>query len=688
MTGRQGRQQSTFTAGELSPLLDRRTELKYVAAGLRRAANVEIYPQGGFRARRGTRRVAPVAATSIRQETFVASTGVVYDLVFTSTTIVILDAAGATVASLAHPFSVAQIQTLDYVQQLDTALMFHEDVAPRRLRVTPSGWSIDQAPLTNVPSWDYGAVYTNGRPAIWEIEFIGLTEGTPAAEKIAFKLTVSGVDTNAANVPVSSPNVPNAAAMATLIRTMLETTNVVDPGIVVTVLSNYRFQIRFEGTGNQGDGWAVSGTIINKADAAIVAYKTQTGVTPGEPIVSAARGWPRCAAFYQQRLIVGGFKGLPNGWMASVVGDYFNFDTTLAEANGAFVVPMDTGGGEIIRRIFAGRNLFIFTSAGEYWIADRNLSKTTPPVHVQASEAGIAAGTPVVRNEGANLFVDERRANLVEYRYTDVDGNYSTLSLSILAPHLVQQVIDQAVRKSEGATSAAILAYVQTDGAARLCFLLRDQDVTAFTRLETPGLVKSVRVNGRNELRMIVQRGANRAIEELDDEALLDGEIRQSFAPATAAIGGLLVYNGLTVWAVADGDVFGPYLVAGGAITLPRPASDVRVGLWTPPIAASLPLPREVGPRIVLQRPARIHSLQLHLEDTTSLAVAVNDGPARDVPLRRTSDVGDRPELSSGYSGLLTLRGLVGFDQDPRITVTQTRPGRLTVKAWTIEAQL
>src|SRR5690606_13338548 len=95
-------------------------------------------------------------------------------------------------------------------------------------------------------------------------------------------------------------------------------------------------------------------------------------------------------------------------------------------------------------------------------------------------------------------------------------------------------------------------------------------------------------------------------------------------------------FNGRTgIWCIADGNVFGPFTVSGGAITLPIAVSNWTVGSWHPPVAKSLPLPRTVGPNTVLKRKARIHSLKISVIDTTSLAVSVNGKPLHDVDLVR-----------------------------------------------------
>lgn len=57
MSARPGRPQAPFTAGELSPSLHERKDLKYYRSGAKLMRNVEVLPQGGFRHVRGWRQL-------------------------------------------------------------------------------------------------------------------------------------------------------------------------------------------------------------------------------------------------------------------------------------------------------------------------------------------------------------------------------------------------------------------------------------------------------------------------------------------------------------------------------------------------------------------------------------------------------------------------------------------------------
>lgn len=678
MVGRPGRMQTAFTSGEHDPLLEERTTLKYFSTGLKYAENIAVAPQGGFRQRDGLRHIGVLANNAEKIIPFDASNGTSFDLVFAGENCQVWSASGAVTSFNISGIS-GLVSDMTYAQRLDTLLLFHENLKSKRLKLGDTGWTVDDLPYEAIPNYDYGANYTNGVAAIWRIEFVGLESGTSI-----FVLTVSGQETQSITFSDTAATLQDAIRVA-----IADLPNVSAGFNVVAEFTDKKIvKITFSGAGNEGDGWAVSGRIINKADAAIVSVKERPGVSPGEPLISADRGWPQCGTFYNQRLLVGGFKSLPNAWMASKSADYFNFDERFTEANGPFLVPMDSAGGERIEAIVPSLNLLIFTSQAEYWIAERAISKTDAPNHVQSSRYGIKRGVPVVDNEGAAIWCHRNGATLGELRYTDVEGNFVATDISLLASHLFTDIADMAVRRSNASMDGNLHAIIRSDGQARLATILREQEVTAFTRMTTDGLFKATCKNGRNDLSFIIQRNGQRYFERFETGLLLDEAQDFQFGSPQNVISGLARFNGRSVWVVGDGNVFGPFNVSGGTIELTMAVTKATVGTWKPPVISTLPPPRDIGPNTILKRKARIHSVHLSLLDTTSVAISVNGNPLQDVDLYRYGLLADVPELSQGVTTTIKIRNLRGYSDAPFVTVSQLRPGRLNVRAITVEAAL
>lgn len=678
MVARPGRTQAAFTAGELDPLLEERTALKYYATGLKHAENITIAPQGGFSVRPRLRHIGAVAAGADMIVPFMSSVGTSFDIVFAGNAGEVWTASAKT-ADITVPGLSGLLDEVTSAQRFDTLLLFHRGLKPQRIRLTDGGWTVDDAPFENLPNYDYGGSYANGVAAVWTLQFVGLESGTSV-----FTLTVSQQETFSITFNSDMPTLVTAIDDA-----IADLPNVSDGFVVASPEAN-KITITFSGEGNEGDGWAVSGVVINKSDAAIVSVKNTVGVAPGEPVISAARGWPQCGAFYNQRLIMGGFYSLPHAWMMSRQADYYEFNDRFTEDDGPALVPMDASGGESIEHIVPSLYLQIFTNQGEYWISQRGLSRNEAPNHVQSSRNGVARGIAPVENEGATNYLYANRSSIGEFRYTDTDGNFISTNISLLAPHLLKAgVRDIAMRRSTSDNAGNLQAVVMATGAARLATVLREQEVMAYSRMTAAGLTfRACAVNGRNELSFITDRAGARSLQRLEDGLLLDDATSFSFGSPTAALAGLERFNGVSVWVIGDDDVFGPFTVSGGGLTLPVPVSAATVGTWSAPVVKTLPPLREVGGGMVLRRRGRIHSVRISIADTTSLAISTNDGPLRDVKLHRYGVLADVGELSQGVTGEIKINGLRGYADQPFVTISQLRPGRLNVRAITVEAAL
>jgi hypothetical protein len=112
------------------------------------------------------------------------------------------------------------------------------------------------------------------------------------------------------------------------------------------------------------------------------------------------------------------------------------------------------------------------------------------------------------------------------------------------------------------------------------------------------------------------------------------------------------------------------------------------VGSWAPPVAETLPPNRTIGPDLVNKGRARIYAATFSLIDTTSLAISTNGRPLQDVDLYRWGMPADVPELEAGFTGEIKVNGLMGWSDEPYLTVSQLRPGRLTVRSITLHAKL
>src|SRR4029077_2538126 len=131
--------------------------------------------------------------------------------------------------------------------------------------------------------------------------------------------------------------------------------------------------------------------------------------------------------------------------------------------------------------------------------------------------------------------------------------------------------------------------------------------------------------------------------EILEDGLYLDQARTIVMAADGNQVTGLAPYfERATVYAIADGYACGPFVVLGGAITLPFTApagSSVTIGRWSPPIVETLQPARLVAERTQVKRPIRVYAVRGELNGTQSLAIGANGGPLEDVAMVRLGEI-------------------------------------------------
>lgn len=634
---------------------------------------------------------------------FTFNSAAAYDLVFTPSNVEVY-LGFQRMASIPLFLTADQIRTFKWVQELATMFITHQAFQPVVLQRQGSDieWNVTDGVFPYIPNYDFGdTVYTNFTPAQWEISFINfdtqLGTGTPPLPPggVHYVLSVNGVGAAQIQQPPA-----NYVGTDVAIRNALLTIPGVSPGVTVvqtqTSPNNTTYLITFGGAANQGDGWAVSGVAIDKADAAIVSAKAQVGVPGGEPIMSNARGWPGACGIYQQRLILAGFASVPLGVLWSETGNVYGFDTRLTGATAPFYMVLDGQGDETIVSVHLGRTLNFFTTYGEWWTQPGAISAVEPPVAVYSSSNGISPYADPVESEGYTTFVHASGSVILNYAFEWQIQNYASQPQSLSASSLVQNILDNALQRATGPTDINRHHLIRADGVAVTRATARYQDINAFTERWTDGTFIAVDVNARAEANFITARWVNGVRVKFLEKAVpglwLDCAESVNVVAGQATISGLADYVGATVWAIVDGYVQGPFTVgAGASIALAFPAlasGTAWVGRWTPPVVTTLPLPRDIGPRTVLRRPARAHTVRLNLYNSMNVAVGANGSGPYEVPLYRFGGLADTPASAQPYTGWAVCEGIPGFDDDCQVTITQTRPGALTVTGVTIEADL
>lgn len=389
--------------------------------------------------------------------------------------------------------------------------------------------------------------------------------------------------------------------------------------------------------------------------------------TGAEPVISTARGWPECGTFHGGRLWLAGLRSRPATLMASVVGDYWNFDQGTALDDQALYWTL--GGDQVnaIHQLTSGRTLQIFTAGSEHVVA---VEPPITPKNIYVAEQtrrGIKRFTRVAEVDGATLFIQAGGAALRQFLYQNVEEAYRSDLLSLLAPHLIRDPVDMAARKGARQDDADHVLLVNPDGTMSVLTTLRAQEVTAFTRWETAGQMRAVASLVSGEVFFATLRGDTMRVELWDEGRLLDSGALATGSGLTTAPD-LSHCDDLRLRLLLDGADDGTALVTQGTVTLPRPADRVELGLDVPLLVLPMAFePRHASGALIgrkcrlVNATARVRGTSLfHMRGRPVLVRQAGEPPAPALgamPAPETRDV--------------TVRGLAGWQERHSLEIRQ-----------------
>lgn len=562
---------TSFAAGELSPELLGRADLRAYENGAARLTNVFILPTGGVRRRPGLRHLGMLPGPA-RLIAFEFSTEQTYLLVLTDRRLGVWRG-DVEVASLVTPWTEAQLPQLAWTQSADTLLIVHPEVPPQRItRTSHTTWSI--AP------WTFAAEpYHRFAPA-------GVTLSPSAT-------TGSTILTASAPIFVA--------------------------GHVGTVFRIGRKRLRIDALNSP-----------TSAVATVIDTLAATGPSQDwdEAAFSAARGWPVSVCFHQDRLVIGGSRDLPNRLWLSRTGDLFNFDLGTGLDDHAIEFALVSDQVNAIRAVFSGRHLQVFTSGAEWMVSGDPLTPANIQLNRQTRVGSMVERTiPPVDVDGATIFVSRSGRSVHEFAYTDIEQAYQAADLAILARHIVATPVSMAYDQTR-----RLLHLVMADGRMATLTLFRAEQVTAWTQQQTDGAFRAVgEVDGT--VFVVVERDGTHRLERFDDALGVDAAMTGSHPTGATSWSGLEHLSGREVLVVADGAPRGRQTVTDGTVTTDPPARDVQAGLAYTHVIEPLPpeLMTQFGGRT---GPVRLVSVTFRLLETAALAVDLGRGP-EPVPFRR-----------------------------------------------------
>lgn len=598
----------------------------------------------------------------------------------------------------------AMLPDLDFYAEAATIGIFHGDLETVRLLLMTAGelhdWRVDDWPYDPLPVADLGGSYSKTDDE-WEV-FIRLS----AATLLYLTVTINGETTPAVpltdsgGTPTASNASPDWTKWADDIEDAIEALPAVGPTVTVVadVISGDTVSLTITlGGALSGEEFDLSAIIANTSQASALASHKEIGKTEFEDLFSSSRGWPGAVSLVQDRMAYARIPAVTGAMAMSRIAEYFDLNIEAVTDQAARLDKLRSQTSETILHVKESKYVLVFTDKGAYFITNRTIERNTPLNFTLASETGAQPNCKPFDLEGEIYYVainaqgldgaENGGAQLLSIIYDDVSTSYNAAPVSLLASHLVDGVIRAARQRPETDQDAAKGWLMRADGRLVAAQIIRNQEITGFCEWIAAGggLVREIRIGGRNQLWLAVERDGMKTHEIYDTAIFLQDAI-EAETDLAGLVGGLDSYEGAEVWAVADGYVLGPFTVEDAEIDLEDPYDDVLVGRWQAPLFESMPQVYVTPGDDVILRPGRIHTAHLNIVATTSIAVGANGGAPADVKLLEATDPVDQPMPAK--TKLITVAGMTGYQTGTTVVITQTRPGTLRVKDYATGAKL
>jgi hypothetical protein len=490
---------TNFTAGELSPRLDGRTDVGKYFNGCKKLQNFVVHPHGGASRRPGTVFVREVknSAHNARLIPFEFNVTQTYILEFGDTYFRIHKDGGTVVTGspaapveVTTPYAHTDLDKLKFTQSADVMYLVHPDFAPRKItRTSHTAWTITEVDLlrgpmaednatstTLVASARTGSVTVTASTSTFASNDVGrlirLHEGF--AKITAFSSATSVTATVQENADGRAELMPSYTATTISAHegdpsaTGLEHNDRFQDSSGQFVSQGFKVGMKVSVTGFTDSNNNESSAIIVKVtdDTLLLAPSSDlTDEAAGDSVTisgnltastdwalgafSASTGHPSAVAFYEQRLVFASTTEQPQTLFFSVGGSFEDF-AAGTDADDALTYTLGSNQVNIIRYLQAGRVLLVGTSGGEFVVTsseDAPLSPTNAVVKRQATYG--SADIQPVQVANVTLFVQRAKRKLRELVFDLNTDSYQAPDMTILAEHITDGGIKEMSLQQE-----------------------------------------------------------------------------------------------------------------------------------------------------------------------------------------------------------------------------------------------
>jgi hypothetical protein len=426
---------------------------------------------------------------------------------------------------------------------------------------------------------------------------------------------------------------------------------------------------------------------------------------------SDTTGYPSTVTFFEDRLFFGGATNFPQRIDGSKTGDYENFEATAADgtvaADNALSFTLNANQVNKIQWLMDGeKGLTVGTAGGEWIVRPSTLNEALNATNIKATRSTTfgSENTIPVRVGNAVLFVERSFRKLRELTYVfEIDG-FRAPDLTILAEHLSQGGLDFLAYAQN---PQPIVWAVRADGALLGMSYSRTEDAVGWHQHVIGGVsdaqgasakVESIAVipssdGTRDELWMTVKRWVDGAEvrhvealtkfwetgDTLEGAFFVDSGLTYS-GSAVTSLSGLDHLEGEVVSILSNGATHPDKTVTDGAVSLDRNTTSASIGLSYNSDATTMRIDAGSADGTAQGKTKRIHQVVFRFFDTLGFKYGKDFGNLFILPFRKGSDpMNAPPPLFNGDTERLNWPG--GYDQEGQLYFRQDQPLPCTVVA-------
>ena len=731
---------NSFEFGELSPSFTSRVDTEVYKAGANTIKNLMILGEGGLKKRPGTSRIAafssPAVSTGrleLRLEPFIFSDDERYIFAFSNARLEIFQINPTTgavtsiqtitqdVDSAALPWTTARLEQFTYATNGDFMFVCHSEFATRNIvrtglttfqvetfafdtfagntkvaqpyydfqgegvTITPSATSGTGVTLTASASYftsDHVGSYIKIHDAHCEIT--GFTSATVVTATVYGTIrkqlsidplrTSNGSDRVLVNHPAHGLS---ASTSVTIDRADtvggISASNINGSRTIAEIIDDNSYEITAGGSANSS---AVGGGAPRISS---------TGATSEfqEQSYSTVRGFPQAVTFHENRLWFGGTPSQPDFIWGSQSAKYFNFDIGTALDNESIEINGGFGAFSQVKHLVSNRDLQVFGTSSESYVPALTERPITPlNAQVKRQTAFGAADLKPQAFDGTTIYLQANGKMVGSYLYNDAELAYNTSNIAVTAPHLVKNPTQATVVQGGFSRPESYIYFVNPDGTLSTFYSLRSERKAGWAQWSTSGKFHSLCAVGQR-LFAAVQRdngsGSNAYyLEEVLEDIPMDYSKEYSGSNGVFTVSGEFA-NGAKVKVVSGTDFLGEFTVAGGEVDVSavKSVSSAYIGYQFDVELITLPIDANIATGVMTSDPRHIVMVTLDLVDT--LSVSVNN---KDLVIRSVTD--DFSLARPKFNGRKEFR-LLGYNQDPKITISQDVPFDLQINGMVIE---